>query len=213
MGCLVINWSYIEACELLYSLVYEITQIVCFTEYASHCYADNVLQEGFEMDLILIVIILIVINILETVWLRLRHSNQAARTSRVAASIIGIIAGFIGVEHGFYEIIQLDKALNGIIFDSISGKSFSNLPISQWSGWPAMTFIPNFLITGIFAILVSLLVMAWAALFVQRKNGSRNLILLSILMLLVGGGFIPPLFGIIAGVISTNRKSKQGVMS
>jgi hypothetical protein len=76
-----------------------------------------------------------------------------------------------------------------------------------------MTFIQNFRITGIFAMLVSLVVLAWAALFVQRKNGGRTLILLSILMLLVGGGFIPPLFGIIAGVISTNRKSKQGVMS
>ncbi len=64
-----------------------------------------------------------------------------------------------------------------------------------------MTLIQNFLITGIFAILVSLVVVAWAAMFVQRKNGGLTLILLSILMLLVGGGFVPPLFGVIAGVI------------
>ena len=165
------------------------------------------------MVLYIIVIILIVANILETIWLRLHHSNQAARTSRVAASTIGIIAGFIGAKHGYYEILQRDKALNGILFDAISGTSFSNLPTSQWGGWPAMTLIQNFLITGIFAILVSLAVMAWAALFVQRKNGGMTLILLSILMLLVGGGFIPPFFGIIAGVISTYGKSKQGVMS
>jgi hypothetical protein len=164
------------------------------------------------MVLIFIVIILIAINILETVWLRLRHRNQAARTSRVAASIIGIIAGFIGAEHGYSEILQRDKTMNGILFDAISGTSFSNLPTSQWAGWPAMTLIQNFLITGIFAILVSLVVMAWAALFVQRKFGGPTLILLSILMLLVGGGFIPPLFGIIAGVISTYGKSKQGVI-
>jgi len=49
------------------------------------------------------------------------------------------------------------------------------------------------------------------AMFIQRKNGGLTLILLSILMLLVGGGFIPPLFGIIAGVIGSYRKSKQGV--
>ena len=165
------------------------------------------------MVLIFIVIILIAANILETVWLRLRHSNQAARTSRVAASIIGIIAGFLGADHGYYEILQRDKALNGILFDAISGTSFSNLPTSQWTGEPAMTFIPNFLITGIFAILVSLVVMAWAALFVQQKNGGLTLILLSILMLLVGGGFLPPLFGIIAGVIGRYRKSKQEVLS
>lgn len=63
--------------------------MVWLTENASHRYADNVLQKGLEMVLIFIVIILIAANILETVWLRLRHSNQAARTSRVAASIIG----------------------------------------------------------------------------------------------------------------------------
>jgi len=165
------------------------------------------------MVLILIVIILIAANILETVWLRLRHSNQAARTSRVVASIIGIIAGFIGAEHGYYEILQRDRALNGILFDAISGTSFSNLPTSQWTGWPAMTLVQNFLITGIFAILVSLVVIAWSAMFIQRKNGGLPLILLSILMLLVGGGFIPPLFGIIAAVIGSYRKSKQGVLS
>ena len=165
------------------------------------------------MVLIFIVIILIAVNILETVWLRLRHSDQAARTSRVAASIIGIIAGFIGAEHGYYEILQRDKTLNGFVFDAISGTSFSNLPTSQWTGWPAMTLVQNFLITGIIAILVSLVVIAWSAIFIQRKNGGLTLILLSILMLLVGGGFIPPLFRIIAGVISTYRKSKQGAMS
>ena len=164
------------------------------------------------MVLIFIVLILIAVNILESVWLRLHHSNQAARTSRVAASIIGIIAGFIGMEHGYYEILLRDKTLNGILFDAISGTSFSNLPTSQWTGWPAMTFIQNFRITGIFAILVSLVVIAWSAMFIQRKNGGLTLILLSILMLLVGGGFIPPLFGIIAGVIGSYRKSKQGVL-
>ena len=75
-----------------------------------------------------------------------------------------------------------------------------------------MTLIQNFLITGIFAILVSLVVVAWAAMFVRRKNGGLTLILLSILMLLVGGGFIPPLFGVIAGVIGRYTKSNQGVL-
>ena len=165
------------------------------------------------MVLYIIVLVLIAVNILERVWLRLHHSNQAARSSRVAASIIGIIAGFIGAEHGYYEILQRNKTMHWILFDAISGTSFSNLPTSQWAGWPAMTIIQNFLITGIFAILVSLVVMTWAAFFVQKKNGGLTLILLSILLLLVGGGFIPPFFGIIAGVIGMYWKRKLGVMS
>jgi hypothetical protein len=131
----------------------------------------------------------------------------------VAASIIGIIAGVIGVQHGYYEILQRDKPLDGVLFDAVSGTSLSNLPTSQWTGWPAMTLVQNFRITGILAILVSLAVMAWSALFMQRKNGGRTLGLLSFLMLLVGGGFIPPLFGIIAAVIGSHGKSRQGVLS
>lgn len=161
----------------------------------------------------ILVIVVIAANILERVWLRLRHSNQAARTSRVAASIVGIIAGVIGAQHGYYEILQGDRRFNGILFDAVSGKSLSNLPTSQWAGWPAMTLVPNFRITGIFAILVSLVVIAWSAIFIQRTNGGRTLGLLSIIMLLVGGGFIPPLFGIIAAVIGSQRKSRQGVLS
>ena len=161
------------------------------------------------MVLIIIVIILIAVTILERVWLRLHHNNQAARSSRLAASIIGIIAGFIGPEHGYHEILQRDKPLNGIMFDDISGRSFSNLPTSKWTGWPAMTLIQNFRITGICAILVSLAVMAWAALLVHRKNSGRTLTLLSILMLLVGGGFIPPFFGVIAGVIGIKMKNSS----
>jgi hypothetical protein len=163
--------------------------------------------------LYLIVVALIATNIVERVWLRLRHSSQAPRTSRPAASTIGAIAGVIGVQHGYYEVAQADKPLNGLLFDAVSGTSFSNLPTSQWTGWPAMTVVPSFRITGITTILVSLVVMAWSVLFIQRKNGGLILSLLSILMLLVGGGFIPPLFGIIAAAVGSHRRSKRGVLS
>jgi hypothetical protein len=63
-----------------------------------------------------------------------------------------------------------------------------------------MTIIPNFLITGILTIIVSLALVVWSAAFVQRKHGGLILILLSIAMLLVGGGFAPPVIGVLAGV-------------
>jgi hypothetical protein len=43
----------------------------------------------------------------------------------------------------------------------------------------------------------------WVTMFVQRKHGGLVLILLSLVMLLVGGGFGPPLLGIILGVAAT----------
>ncbi len=59
------------------------------------------------------------------------------------------------------------------------------------AGEPAMTIVLNLLVTGILAILVSLVFLMWATVFVQRKHSSLVLILLSIVMLLVGGGFDP----------------------
>jgi hypothetical protein len=66
-----------------------------------------------------------------------------------------------------------------------------------------MTIIPNFLITGIVAILLGVVVVVWSAFFIQKKRGGLTLILLSILLLLFGGGIFPPLIGIIAGALAT----------
>lgn len=84
-------------------------------------------------------------------------------------------------------------------------------PPCQGNGcFPAMTVIPDFWVTGILAILVSLVVIGWAIVFVGRKNGGTALIVLSIVLLLVGGGFLPPLLGILAGAIGTRIK-REGV--
>ncbi len=66
-----------------------------------------------------------------------------------------------------------------------------------------MTIIPNLLVTGILAILVSLIFLVWATMFVQKKKGGLLLMLLSIVMLLVGGGIFPPVIGIIIGALGT----------
>lgn len=75
-----------------------------------------------------------------------------------------------------------------------------------------MTVIPNFLITGILAVLVGLAVGIWSVAFIQGKRGGVVLILLSVLMLLVGGGIFPPLIGIIGGAVGTriNAPPKGG---
>jgi large exoprotein involved in heme utilization and adhesion len=74
------------------------------------------------------------------------------------------------------------------------------------AGEPAMTIVPSFLVSGVLTIIFGLLVAICAAKFVQRKNGGLVLILLSIIMLLVGGGLFPPLFGVAAGIIGTRIK-------
>lgn len=63
-----------------------------------------------------------------------------------------------------------------------------------------MTIVPNLLVTGVLALIVSLAVLVWAAMFVQRRNGGWVLVVLSVMMLLVGGGFAPLTIGVLAGV-------------
>ena len=117
--------------------------------------------------------------------------------TRAAASIIGVAAGLVGIYHGYNETLQGNSAPSGIMINAIG-------PPCQGSAcFPAMTVIPNFLVSGVIVIILALIIIAWAAAFVQRKNGGLVLILLSILLLFVGGGFLPPAMGIIAGAVGT----------
>lgn len=123
------------------------------------------------------------------------NATAKFRASRVAASVFGVLAGLGGLTHGIGEVVQGNVAPSGIIIDS-----WTQGPIAtNMDGEPAMSVVPNLLVTGALTILVSLAVIVWAAGFVQRKNGGLVLFLLSLGMLLVGGGFGPPLIGILAG--------------
>ena len=119
--------------------------------------------------------------------------------TRAAASIIGIFAGLGGASHGPGEMLQGNIAPNGLVIEAWP-------ELTVLAGEPAMTIIPSFLVTGLLTIIFGLIVAIWAAKFVQRKNGGLVLILLSIIMLLVGGGLFPPVFGVVAGIIGTHIK-------
>ena len=123
------------------------------------------------------------------------------RATRVVASTLGILAGLLGLLHGLYETLQGNVAPSGISILAMGPPCQSN---RVWhSCFPAVTIIPNFFVTGVLAIIVSLIVTLWAAAFVQRKYGGLVLILLSIIQFLVGGGIISPIVGIAAGGAGT----------
>jgi len=125
---------------------------------------------------------------------------------KVAASALGIFAGIGGPVHGPGEILQGNVAPSNIVFQAWPS-------LRALNGEPAMTIIPNLLVTGILAIIVGVLLSVWSAKFVSRKHSGLVMILLSIALLLVGGGLIPPLFGITAGVVATvfnYKRAKNG---
>lgn len=127
---------------------------------------------------------------------------------RVAASAVGIFAGVGGASHGPGEILQGNVAPANIMIQAWPG-------LTALHGEPAMTLIPNFVVTGILTIIMGLSVAAWAGKYIENKMGGLMLILLSVVMLLVGGGIVPPFFGIAAGLIGVlinYRMAKQGAV-
>jgi len=121
------------------------------------------------------------------------------KATKIFTSTFGAIMALAGIEHGIGEIFQGNVVPSGIMILSWPESEF----FRSLGGEPAMTIVPNLLVTGILAILFSLILLVWATLFVQGKNGGLIMILLSIAMLLVGGGIFPPLLGIIIGAVGT----------
>ncbi len=113
---------------------------------------------------------------------------------KVLASALGVFTGLGGASHGPGEILQGNVAPSNIVFQAWPS-------LTALAGEPAMTIIPNLLVTGILTIIVGVLLAVWAAKFVSRKNGGLVVILLTIVLLLVGGGLMPALFGVAAGAI------------
>ncbi len=112
---------------------------------------------------------------------------QSISALRATASVFGVYAGLLGMEHGFFETLQGNVVPKGL---KILAVGPPGLPF-PFGHEPAMTLIPNFLVTGILAMIFGLLIIIWAAMFVQKKYGAVVLSLLSIILLLVGGGFGP----------------------
>jgi len=119
--------------------------------------------------------------------------------TRVITSILGVLVGLAGIEHGILEVFQGNVTPNDIWIDAIGpGQRFW-----EYATEPAITIIPNYFWTGILAIVIGLIVTIWAAVFVERKYGARVLFLLSIILWLVGGGFAPIFFTFFATITAT----------
>ena len=82
--------------------------------------------------------------------------------TQTAISTFGIFSGITGLEHGIGEILQ-----GNINPGSIAIKSWTDSTAigRVLGGEPAMTLIPNYRISGILTILVSLVFIVWGRCF------------------------------------------------
>jgi hypothetical protein len=134
------------------------------------------------------------------------------KASRVTVSTFGAIIGIAGIEHGIGEILQGNKAPEGLYIQSWP---VADNPLYEvLSGEPALTIIPNLLLTGILAIIASISLIIWAIFFIERKHGALIFLLLNFIGMLVGIGVAGPiLIGIITALVGTKINSKISWMN
>jgi len=121
------------------------------------------------------------------------------KATRINVATLGTIFGISGMSHGFFETLQGNVPTRGLFIFAI-GEAQKMWPHGNE---PAFTIIPNFLLTGIAAMIVGLSIIIWSLGFVHKKNGPTAFILLFILLLIVGGGVAQVLFFPFIWLVST----------
>ena len=121
------------------------------------------------------------------------------RATRVVASTLGVLVGLAGIDHGIFEILQGHVPPGSVMIAAIGPEQ----RFWVYGEETALTIIPSFLISGILSVILGIMVAAWAVRFIDRKHGGGILMLLSIALFLVGGGFAPIFMAIIASLTAT----------
>jgi hypothetical protein len=133
---------------------------------------------------------------------------MARRTLLAASGILGILTGVLGAYHGYGEVLQGSAVPSGIVISAWGGSGC--VPEAPTYCFPAMTIVPApFIVSGILSIIVALTVLAATAMIVGGKWRGIPLLILSIILLLVGGGFFPPIFGVIAALVGQRATSRE----
>jgi len=106
--------------------------------------------------------------------------------TRVVVSSLGALLGVSSIDHGVLEMMQGNGLTPGYFVKALG-------PGHSWTLWvhgsePAFTLVPNFLLTGMLATSMGILLAVWSAAFIERRGGATVFLLLSIASFLTGGG-------------------------
>ena len=105
--------------------------------------------------------------------------------TRITASVLGVLLGLAGLlNHGIFEVLQGNTPTNGFFIEAIG--EAHRFWVHGTEG--AITIIPNFLVTGILVIVLSLSIMVWSIKYIQVKHGTTVFLSLLVGLTLVGGG-------------------------
>jgi hypothetical protein len=126
-------------------------------------------------------------------------ARQTNRATWIIASTMGILVGLAGIIHGCFEILQGNTTPSSLLSEAIGPSQ----RFWEYGTLHALTIVPNYLVTGILALSLGVLVVIWAWSFFQAKYGAAGLMLLTMILFLVGGGFAPIFMAIIASLTAT----------
>ncbi|MBE2222019.1 MAG: hypothetical protein IAF02_10780 [Anaerolineae bacterium] len=113
-----------------------------------------------------------------------RTSFDNLNATRVIATTVGVLFGFAGFNHGFFEFLQGNKPADGLFIAAIGeAQRFWVLGTED-----AFTIIPNFLITGVLSMALGIAIVIWSIWFLPTKHGPTVFLGLFILLFLFGGG-------------------------
>jgi hypothetical protein len=92
--------------------------------------------------------------------------NHYNHQTRITAATLGVFLGLAGsINHGIFEIMQGNTPTEGLFIEAI-GKAHR---FWTYGTEGAITVIPNFLLTGIAVLLVSLAVIVWSLKFFHTR--------------------------------------------
>jgi hypothetical protein len=115
---------------------------------------------------------------------------------RNVIAAFGLVVAMAGIEHGIGEILEGPVAPPALVFRSWPDTA----AFEVLNGEPALTIIPNLLVAGVLTITVSVVFAVWAVGYAHRPRGAIGLFVLSILLLLAGGGVAPPVIGVVLAI-------------
>ena len=123
---------------------------------------------------------------------------------QLVTRVFGLFAAAAAAEHGIGEILQGNVPPPGPFIRSWPDAALFRIE----GGEPALTLVPNLLASGVLTMLFSLL-LAWRAW--SRTAGTLRLDLagLSLVLLVVGGGFGPPLLGLAVAAAASLPEPRQ----
>jgi hypothetical protein len=114
----------------------------------------------------------------------MRPAFEDLNATRIIATTMGVIFGFSGMNHGFFEALQGNTPTNGPFIYAI-GEAQRFWPLGTED---AFTLVPNFLVSGLLAMGIGLAIIIWSIWFLPTRHGASVFLGLFVLLFLVGGG-------------------------